>query len=68
MISYLGWTKIQAFTYEIIECKINESLVWFIDKLTIKTVYEVKERSKKHTILLKFRIRSSYDSSTMNRT
>ena len=40
MISYLGWTMVQAFTYKQIEYEKNKSLVQYIDLLMTETMHE----------------------------
>ena len=41
MISYLGWSMVWAFTYKLIECNSNKSLIWCIDWLEIETVNDI---------------------------
>ena len=51
MISYLGWTMFWLLIYIQIECKKNKSLVWCMDKFTIKTMQVITKRSELSTYI-----------------
>ena len=61
MISYLGWSMVQSFTYKRIKCKKNKMLAWRIYWLLIETVHGITERSKDQTILFTFCLWYPYD-------